>query len=219
MMKFEDRIHAGRLLTNRLSSYQENNNTVVLALPRGGIPIAYEIAKSLYLPFDVFLVRKLCVPSHEELAMGAITLDSQVFNTEVIKSFKIDDESIQKAIVQERQELLRRNEKYRNNRLTPHFTGKTLILVDDGLATGATMRAAILSLKQQNPKKIVIAIPVAPPEAKELFANSVDELICLQCPEDFHGVGYWYLSFPQLTDQEVGRYLLLAQQRQLLVET
>lgn len=217
MVRFQDRIQAGKLLASYLAAYQDDPSVVVLALPKGGIPLAYEVAKSLYLAFDVFLVRKLGVPGREELALGAITLDSQVFNTDIISGLRIDPEAIACVIKKEEQELIRRNQLYRNNRPMPNFAGKKLILIDDGLATGATMRAAVMSLREQKPAKIIIAVPVAPPEAKALFTHSVDEFICLQCPEDFHGVGHWYQSFPQLTDQEVFRYLKLAEQRELLV--
>jgi putative phosphoribosyl transferase len=215
-MKFRDRIQAGKLLAQKLSAYHDLQDVLVLALPRGGIPVAYEIAKTLQAPFDIYLVRKLGVPGNEELAMGAITLDSQVFNYEILEMLSIEKSAIDRVIAEQQQELQRRNAKYRLNRPMPEIANKTIILVDDGLATGATMRAAVQSLYEKRPASIVVAVPVMPLESKQIFSNLVDDLMCLEFPEFLYSISYWYESFPQLTDQEVFRYLQAAKSSHLL---
>lgn len=204
MKEFMDRYEAGKILAEQLKSYSKKDNTIVLALPRGGVPVAYEIAKLLSLPLDVFIVRKLGVPGHEELAMGAIaTGNITVFNDEIVRDFAISTSAIDEVIQSEKIELQRRNSTYRNDKPLPVFENKNIILVDDGIATGATMKAAIKALKQQKPAKIIIAIPVAAFSTCEELEKSVDELVCLLKPHDFYAVGVWYENFSQTTDEEV----------------
>lgn len=211
MIKFNDRSHAGQLLAKQLNHYQNQPDTLILALPRGGVPVAFEIAKALHLPLDVYLVRKLGVPGHPELAMGAIANgDVTVFNSEIINALTITREELQAVIAAERQELRRRQQRYRHINSPLSIINKTIILVDDGLATGATMRAAIVALKKANPKKIIIAVPVSAPEICEQFKSITDEMICLLTPEPLYGVGMWYHSFPQTSDEEVIQLLAQA---------
>lgn len=208
MEKFFDRSEAGKVLAKQLKPFANKSNVIVLALPRGGVPVAYEIAKALSLPLDVFIVRKLGVPGHEELAMGAIaTGNVTVFNNEILESLNISKTSIDKVIQSEQQELQRRNLTYRDNKPFPPLESKTIILVDDGIATGATMRAAIKALYQQNPKKIVIAVPVAALSTCQEIAELVDQVVCPIQTDDFYAVGMWYENFSQTSDAEVSTLL------------
>jgi putative phosphoribosyl transferase len=180
----------------------------VLALPRGGVPVAYEIARKLQVPMDVFIVRKLGVPLHEELAMGAIATGGvRVLNEDVIRKLQITEEMIEAAAEEQERELHRRELEYRGDREPLDLRGKTTILVDDGLATGASMRAAVQALKLHSPTKIVVAVPVGAEETCGLLEQQVDELICGETPDDFRAVGAWYHDFTQTTDDEVCRLL------------
>jgi erythromycin esterase-like protein/predicted phosphoribosyltransferase len=210
---FRDRSEAGRLLAAQLTAYSNRSDVIVLALPRGGVPVAYEVARALGAPQDVFVVRKLGVPGHEELAMGAVaTGDVRVLNDQVVRALHIPDYVIDAVTAQEQQELRRRERLYRGGRPPPDVRGRTVILVDDGLATGATMHAAIKALRQQQPARIVVAVPTAAPETCETLRAEVDEVICAIMPEPFHAVGLWYEDFSQTTDEEV-RDLLARRQR------
>ncbi len=210
---YQDRSEAGRLLATKLTAYAYRRDVLVLALPRGGVPVAYEVAKALHAPLDVFVVRKLGVPGHEELAMGAIaTGDVCVLNKQVVQMLHISDSVIDAVATEEQRELERREHLYRDNRPPPDVHDCIVILVDDGLATGATMRAAVAALRQQHPARIVVAVPVAAPSTCEEFSAEVDEIICAQTPTPFFGVGYWYVDFSQTTDKEV--YDLLARSEQ-----
>lgn len=214
-IRFEDRREAGRYLATKLQHYANRDDVVVLGLPRGGVPVAFEVAQALKAPLDVFLVRKLGVPGREELAMGAIASGGvRVLNEEVVYQLGIDDRIIDQVAQQEWQELRRREAEYRGDRPKPRVHGHTVILVDDGLATGATMRAAVAALHQQNPAHMVIAVPTASAETCERFEDEVDEIICAITPEPFFGVGLWYENFEQISDAEVRRLLAQAHQTQ-----
>jgi predicted phosphoribosyltransferase len=201
---FRDRSEAGRLLAARLSSYTGRPDVLVLALPRGGVPVAYEVAKSLGAPLEVFVVRKLGVPGHEELAMGAIaTGGACVLNDDVVEALGIPDEVIGAIAARERRELERRERAYRGDRPAPDMRGRTVILVDDGLATGSTMRAAVAALRRLGPARIVVGVPTATPSVCENFRHEADDCVCVTTPEPFHAVGLWYDDFSQTTDDEV----------------
>ena len=205
---FRDRTAAGRLLAQKLRAYADRPDTLVLALPRGGVPVAFEVARALGAPLDVFLVRKLGVPGHEELAMGAIASGGvAVLNEDTIRYLRLPDEVIDVVAAKEQRELERRERAYRGARVAPEIRGRTIILVDDGLATGSTMRAAVAALRQQQPAHIVVAVPVAAPEICAAFRREVDAIICAITPEPFYAVGVWYEDFSQTTDEEVGDYL------------
>lgn len=203
-LRFRDRAEAGRLLAAKLTEYGNRPDVLVLALPRGGVPVGYEVAKALNVPFDVFLVRKLGVPGHEELAMGAIASGGViVLNDDVVHALRIPQPLIDLVGQREKQELERRELAYRDNRPQPDVKGKAVILVDDGLATGSTMRAAIRALRQCEPVKIIVAVPAASPDTCEEFRDEVDEIVCALTPEPFYAVGLWYEDFSQTTDEEV----------------
>ena len=203
-LPFRDRAEAGQLLATKLAAYAHQPGVLVLTLPRGGVPVAFEVARALAAPLDVFLVRKLGVPGHEELAMGALARGGvRVLNEEVVQSLRITDETIEASTAAELQELARRERLYREGRPAPELRGRTIILIDDGLATGSTMRAAALALRQQQPARLIVAVPVAAPETCEEFRAEVDETICAFTPEPFYAVGYWYEDFRQTTDEEV----------------
>ncbi|MEZ5758361.1 MAG: phosphoribosyltransferase [Emcibacteraceae bacterium] len=209
-MHFLNRAHAGKELAKALSAYSQTPDTIILGLPRGGVPIAYEIARALSLPFDILLVRKLGVPGHEELAMGAIAEGNILYiNQDIISSLQIPHTAIEGAIVRETQELKRRSQLYRSGRPSPNLKGMTVIIVDDGLATGATMHAAVMALKQTDIKKVVVAVPVGAVDTIRKMEDIADKVICLFTPDPFYGVGNWYNDFSQTTDQEVQELLTL----------
>lgn len=204
MRIFRDRKEAGQLLAKELTQYANHKDAIVLALPRGGVPVGFEISKKLNIPLDAFLVRKLGVPWQEELAMGAVAMGNvRILNQEIIASAQIPAAEIEEITQQQQAELARRNELYRQNKPIPNLIHKTVILVDDGIATGATMHAAVEAIRQAKPAKIIIAVPVAPPETYRTFKQLVDEIICLEIPEMFSSVGQWYEFFPQTSDEEV----------------
>src|SRR4051794_7001715 len=207
-MLFEDRREAGQAMAENLKTYANRPDVMVLALPRGGVPVAYEVAKALNAPLDVFLVRKLGVPGQEELAMGAIASGGvRVLNEEVVRTLGIPDEVVDAVAAQEQRELERRDRLYRGKRPAPQVEGRTVILVDDGLATGSTMRAAVAALRRQRPARIVVAVPVGAPQTCEDFRDEADEAVCARTPEPFHAVGAWYEDFSQTTDEEVRELL------------
>ncbi len=211
-MRFRNRTDAGRQLAERLAAYINRPDVLVLALPRGGVPVAFEVARSLGAPLDVFLVRKLGVPGHEELAMGAVATGGvRVLNNEIVHGLGIQESEIEAVVARELQELARRERLYRGGRPAPEVEGNTVILVDDGLATGATMRAAVRALKQQHPECIVVAVPTASSDTGEALKAEADEVFCVITPEPFFAVGCWYDDFAQTTDAEV-RDLLARQQ-------
>jgi predicted phosphoribosyltransferase len=201
---FADRHHAGQVLAARLDRYAGRAGLLVLALPRGGVPVAYEVAQALQAPLDVFLARKLGVPGHEELAMGAIaTGNVRWINPEVVDALQIPASVIEEVTVVEARELARREREYRDDRPVPDVAGQTVILVDDGLATGSTMRAAVVALRQQGPARIVVAVPVAAPQTCDEFRSEVDEIVCAVTPDPFRAVGAWYADFSPTSDAEV----------------
>jgi predicted phosphoribosyltransferase len=206
--RFSDRREAGRLLAAKLAAYANRPDVVVLALPRGGVPVAFEVAQALNAPLDVFVVRKLGVPGYEELAMGAVATGGlRVLNDQIVQDLRIPDYVIDRVAAEEGEELTRRERAYRGGRPPLDVRGRTVILVDDGLATGATMRAAVMALRQHRPAHIVVAVPTASPETCEELKTEVDEVVCAITPEPFHAVGYWYEDFTQTTDQEVRELL------------
>lgn len=216
MKEYEDRYEAGKILARELQGYANQSDTLVLALPRGGVPVAYEVALALSLPLDVFMVRKLGVPGHEELAMGAISTGGyKVFNQDIIESLGISESMIEAAIAEQQQELQRRERVYRGSHPDPEIKGKTIILVDDGIATGATIRVALKALRHQNPTKLIVAVPVASPTTCDELAEMTDEVICPLQPEDLRAVGVWYRDFSQTTDKVVIDLLEKANQRKL----
>jgi putative phosphoribosyl transferase len=213
-MRFHDRVEAGRELAERLQHYAHRQDVLVLGLPRGGVPVAFEVAQALDAPLDVFLVRKLGVPGHEELAMGAIASGGvRVLNPEVVAHLAIPAQAIEQVAVREQQEMERRERLYRDGRAPPAIEGRTVILVDDGLATGSTMRAGIAALRRLNPARIVAAVPVAAPEVCEQLSGEADEMVCARTPEPFYAVGLWYEDFGQTSDDEVRELLARARRR------
>jgi len=210
-MLFHDRRAAGRELATRLYAYTNRPGVVVLALPRGGVPVAFEVARALHAPLDVFLVRKLGLPGHEELAIGAIaTGDVRVLNHEAVQALRVSDAVIDRVAAAERRELERRERAYRGDRPALDVRGRTVILVDDGLATGSSVRAAIVALRQQRPARIVVAVPVGAPETCAALEAEADETVCARMPEPFRAVGLWYDDFSQTTDEEVRELLARA---------
>ncbi len=204
LQKFRNRTEAGKLLASQLTDYANRSDVLVLGLPRGGVPVAYEVAKELNAPLDVCLVRKLGVPGHKELAMGAIAAGGvRVINENVIDWLRISPETINEVAAMEIRELDRRSHIYRGNRPLPKVKNHTIILVDDGIATGATIRAAISTLKKQKPRKLVVAVPVAGLSTCEELEAEVDEVVCILKPEDLYAIGLWYEDFQQTTDAEV----------------
>ncbi|GCE49367.1 putative phosphoribosyltransferase [Thermosporothrix hazakensis] len=209
--RYKDRQEAGQTLATHLMQYANRRDVLVLALPRGGVPVAYEVARALHAPLDVFLVRKLGAPGHEELAMGAIASGGiRVLNAGVIGTLGIPENTIEQATEREQRELERRTQEYRDNRPMPVLRGKTVILIDDGLATGATMRAAVRAVRQKQPQRVVVAVPVAAPSTCAELAEEVDEMVCVRRPEPFFGVGLWYENFAQTSDDEVRALLTRA---------
>jgi len=207
-MHYRDRSEAGQLLAARLADYADRPDVLVLALPRGGVPVAAEVAHALHAPFDVFLVRKLGLPSHEELAMGAIACGGvRVLNEDVVRALQVPDDVIETVAAAEQQELQRRERLYRGDRPPLDVVGKTVILVDDGLATGASMRAAVGALRQVGPARIVVAVPVGSVDTCAELRHLADDVVCAYTPEPFRAVGLWYEDFAQVTDQVVRELL------------
>jgi putative phosphoribosyl transferase len=203
-----DRTEAGEVLATELAAYANHPDVIVLALPRGGVPVGYEVAKALHAPLDVFLVRKLGVPGQEELAMGAVASGGvRVLNEQVVRQLRIPESVITSSAARELEELRRRERLYRGDRPPPAVRGKTVILVDDGLATGSTMLAAVKALRRQEPARIVVAAPIAALETCELLRIEADEVVCSVTPEPFHAVGLWYEDFSQTSDEEVRELL------------
>ncbi|AFZ23779.1 putative phosphoribosyltransferase [Cylindrospermum stagnale PCC 7417] len=203
-MLFQDRRLAGQFLAGELAAYANRSDVVVLGLPRGGVPVAFEVARAINAPLGVLVVRKLGVPGQKELAMGAIAPGGvRVLNEQIISEENIPDEAIATMALQEQRELERRERLYQGNRPSLDLQERTVILVDDGLATGATMLAAIVAVRKQQPAKIVVAVPVAAPPTYEDLAGLVDEIACISQPNPFYSVGLWYEQFPQITDDEV----------------
>jgi putative phosphoribosyl transferase len=201
---FRDRSQAGRLLAERLTAFADRTDVLVLALPRGGVPVAFEVAQALEAPLDVFVVRKLGVPGHEELAMGAIASGGAwVLNEDVLQALDIPDHIIDSVAAQELRELKRRERLYRGDRPALDVRGRTVIQVDDGIATGSTMRAAVKALRRLGPAWLVVAAPVAAPSTCAELCNEADECICCIQPDPFYAVGVWYENFAQTTDDEV----------------
>ena len=206
--RFRNRTDAGRQLAEKLAAYAHRPGVLVLALPRGGAPVGFELARALGAPLDVFLVRKLGVPGYEELAMGAVATGGvRVLNDEIVRGLGISEHEIDAAAARELQELARRQRLYRGDRPLPDIAGRTVILVDDGLATGATMRAAIAAVRQQQPARIVVAVPTASPDTCEALKAEADDVVCAMTPEPFLAVGHWYEDFTQTTDDEVRELL------------
>ncbi len=214
-MIYRNRTEAGKHLAAKLKSYADRDDVLVLALPRGGVPVAFEVAKELRAPLDVFLVRKLGLPGHEELAMGAIATGGvRVLNDDVVDYMEVSDDVIDAIAAIELEELERRERVYRGDCPEPDVRGKTVILIDDGLATGSTMRAAASALRQLKPARIVVAVPVSSPQTCDEYRMGVDEIICAVTPEPFYGVGRWYRDFSQTTDEEVSELLERARSEQ-----
>lgn len=202
--RFSNRTEAGLMLAQKLTAYTNRKDVLVMALPRGGVPVGYEVAKTLNVPLDICVVRKLGVPGHKELAMGAIASGGiRVLNYDVVSWLNISSEAIDEVAAKELRELQRRDRVYRGDRSPPDVQNHTVILVDDGIATGSTMRAAITILKQQQPKRIVVATPVAPLVVCQELKALVDEVVCLSMPDPFYAIGMWYENFAQTTDSEV----------------
>ncbi len=208
-LPFQDRTDAGRRLAERLERYSRRSDVLVLALPRGGVAIGAEVARRLGAPLDVILVRKLGVPGHEEFAMGAIASGGvRILSDDVVSALGVSEREVALVAAAEEEELARREHIYRGGRALPEVKGRTIILVDDGLATGATMRAAAAVIRAQSPARLVVAVPVAPSETCAALSREVDEVLCLFTPEPFHSVGSWYEDFRQATDDEVRQMLI-----------
>lgn len=205
---FDNRTDAGRRLAQALGAYAGRSDLVVLALPRGGVPVAYEVARALNAPLDLLIVRKLGTPGNPELAMGAIASGgASVLNPDVVSIYRISEETIERVAANERQELARRERLYRGDRPYPEIENRCIIVVDDGIATGATMRAGLAALRQLNPSRIVVAVPLAPSDTVERLRSEVDEVVCLATPEPFFAVGQGYRDFSQTTDDQVREIL------------
>lgn len=206
--RFKNRRDAGRRLAEQLDAYAGRDDVLVLGLPRGGVPVAREVAQALRAPLDVAVVRKLGVPSQPELAMGAIASGgARVLNSEVVDMLDLSDDAIDRVTAQEQAELERRERAFRGDRPPPAMEDRVVILVDDGLATGATMRAAAAAVRARNPTRTIVAVPVAPPETCDTVRQDVDDVVCLLRPEPFFAVGLWYDDFEQVSDEEVAEML------------
>lgn len=204
MEHFDNRKQAGQLLAHNLKEFIDNPDVLLLALPRGGVPIGYEIAKVIHTPLDIFLVRKLGVPGHEELAMGAIAIgDVCILNQSILNAFNLTDAQIQPVYEKEKAELARRNILYRGDKPAPVIKDKIIILIDDGIATGATMRVAIVAIKSFQPKKIIVASPIAALDTYQSLKTEADDVICLATPSHLSSIGEWYKDFSQVEDSEV----------------
>lgn len=215
MNKYEDRFDAGKSLAESLHAYRGRKDVIVLALPRGGVPVAFEVAKALKAPLDLFIVRKLGVPGHVELAMGAISSGSKVLNLDIIKELNVEQEEIDTVIEFETEELERREATYRGNSPAPKLKDKVVILVDDGIATGASMKAAIQAINEQQPKMLIAAVPVADLAIKSSIHTLVDEFICPMVVEHLNAVGAWYDDFSQTTDNDVRQLMAQSNQRSI----
>ncbi|WP_066384231.1 MULTISPECIES: phosphoribosyltransferase [unclassified Anabaena] len=216
-MLFQNRTTAGQTLASNLGEYVNQPDVIVLALPRGGVPVAFEVAQALNAPLDVLVVRKLGVPNQEELAMGAIASGGvRIINQQIVNELNFSEEVIARVAAQEQRELERREAMYRGDEPFPELQGRTVILVDDGLATGATMWAAVLAVRQKQPKEIVIAVPVAASETCQQLENKVEKIVCAATPSPFYSVGMWYEEFPQTTDEQVRELLKKANNHQPL---
>lgn len=215
-MQFHDRNHAGKQLAARLTKYANRDDVIILGLPRGGVPVAFEVARKLNAPLDVFVVRKLGVPGHRELAMGAIATGRvQIINQRVVDDLGIPPAVIDKVAAEEKYELERREVAYRGHSNAPDLRDKTVILVDDGIATGSTMRAAIAAIRKEKPSRLIVAVPTAAASSASDMEGEIDEFIALMLPEDFYAVGQWYEDFSEVTDAEVT--LLLREARRFLL--
>jgi len=202
--KFRDRMAAGQLLSEKLARYASQSKVIVLGLPRGGVPVAFEVAQALHVPLDVFVVRKLGTPGRCELAMGAIATGGvRVLNEEVVRALGIPMETIEAVTEEEKQELKRRELAYRGREAEPNVRGKTVILIDDGIATGSTVRAAVRALVAQDPARLVLAVPIVAASTYRELQSEVDEIVALMTPKRFYGVGEWYEDFSQTSDAEV----------------
>jgi putative phosphoribosyl transferase len=207
-MLFQDRFDAGRVLSSKLRHLANRPDVVILALPRGGVPVGYEVAKALHAPLDVFVVRKLGVPGQPELAMGAIASGGvRGLNEDLVRRFDIPDYMIEQIVAREQEELERRERDYRGDRSPIDVEGRMVVLVDDGLATGSSMRVAALALRNSKPSEIIVAVPVAAPATCAEFESAVDQVICAVTPEPFWAVGQWYRDFSQVSDEEVRELL------------
>lgn len=208
LARFANRTDAGRRLAKELQQYANRPDVIVLALPRGGVPIGYEVANALGVPLDVFVVRKIGLPWQEELAMGAVASGGvRVLDRNLIRVAHVSDADVERIADAEERELERRERLYRGDRPFPDLNARTVILVDDGLATGASMRAAVAALREEKPARIVVAVPVAAPETCDAFRSIADEIVCAETPEPFQAVGQWYDDFSQTTDDDVKELL------------
>lgn len=206
--RFRDRHDAGRRLAEKLRAYANRPDVIVLALPRGGVPVGYEVATALDVPLDVFVVRKLGLPWHEELAMGALASGGvRILDEDLIRAARVSPDDLERVVTAEQAELERRERQYRGDRPFPDLTGKTVILVDDGLATGSTMRAAVAALRQEGPRRVVVAVPVAAHETCAAIGDIADDVVCGATPDPFYAVGLWYEDFSQTTDEAVRELL------------
>jgi putative phosphoribosyl transferase len=210
--RFQDRHDAGRQLAVELHAYANRPDVIVLALPRGGVPVGFEVATALGAPLDVFVVRKLGLPWEKEVAMGAIASGGvRVLDADLIRAARVSEAEVEQVTAIERAEVVRRERQYRGERPFPDLSGKTVILVDDGLATGSTMRAGVAALRQKGPSRVVVAVPVAAPATCNAIRDIADEIVCAMTPEPFRAVGYWYHDFSQTSDEEVQELLDRAQ--------
>lgn len=207
MPPFRDRVDAGRQLAKALAVYADRDDVQLLALPRGGVPVAFEVARALHVPLDVFIVRKLGLPSHPEYAMGAIAGGVTVLDDAVVKRFGVTASALADVIDRERIELHRREDLYRGGEPPPQLSGKTVILVDDGLATGSTMKAAVAALRKEKARRVIVAVPIGAYETCEMLRDEADAVVCAQTPDPFYAVGVWYDDFKQTTDDEVRELL------------
>jgi predicted phosphoribosyltransferase len=213
-LPYRNRQEAGAYLAEHLAAYRDRDDVIVLALPRGGVPVAYEVARALHAPLDVFIVRKIGLPGAEEFAVGAIASGGvRLLDEDLIERYGVSRAAVDAVIAAEERELERRERQYRGDREMPDLTGKTVILVDDGLATGSTMRAAVAALKREGAARIVVGVPVAAPETCQLLEREVDEIVCAVTPQPFYAVGLWYADFSQTSDREVHELLDRAPER------
>jgi putative phosphoribosyl transferase len=215
-LQFRDRREAGRLLAEKLKRFQERGELLILALPRGGVPVGYEVAKALQCPLEVFLVRKLGLPLHEELAMGAIASGGTIYiNEDIVNALHISESTLNAVIEIERRELERRERKYRDPHSPLNLAAKTVILVDDGLATGATMHAAVNGVKTHHPAAVIVAVPVSSRDTFHKLQSEVDDIVAVALPPEFSAVGQWYRDFSQTSDEEVAELLECARSAHL----